>query len=175
MEIEAPSREEWEGRGYAYRAGGVTHVVEGPWRVVIRGLGAHAERALLGGWEIDRSWSVHGGRELRAGPGRVVLRAGASEQVVAGASERRWGSGSEVRMKGASERFRTGASEVSFRGASERLLAGASQALLRGASERHLAGGSESRLGGSELRMEGGSASPLGYPAIERASSGREG
>ncbi|MGB8931633.1 MAG: DUF4912 domain-containing protein, partial [Anaeromyxobacteraceae bacterium] len=88
VEIEAPRREEWEGRGYAYRAGGVTHVVEGPWRVVIRGLGAHAERELLGGWEIHRSWSVHGGRELRAGPGRVVLRAGASEQVAAGASER---------------------------------------------------------------------------------------
>jgi hypothetical protein len=192
VELEPPRREEWEGRGYAYRAGGVTHVVQGPWHVVIRGLGARHEHERLGAWEIHRSWTVHGGLELRVGSRGVVHRVGGSEQVAAqGASERSWSSGSEVRMKGASERFRIGASEVAFRGATETLFAGASQALLRGASERayagasesrlggaserSLPGGSEGRLGGSEHRLGDGSAPPLPYPPIDPERSGREG
>ena len=191
VEIEPPHREQQEGKPFAWRAGGVTHVVQGPWRVVIRGLGAHAQRERLGTWEIHRSWAVHGGREVRGGPGRVLVRVGASEQVAAGgASERVWAAGSEVRMGGASERYRLGASEVLFRGATETLFAGASQAMLRGASERLLVGASERRLGGaseralpgaSEARLGGaserrgeGADAPLPYPTAP-APAGREG
>ncbi len=192
VEIEPPRREEWEGRGFAYRAGNVTHVVQGPWRVVIRNLGTRSERELIGTWEIHRSWSVEGGRQLSMGSGGATLRVGASESVAAGASERRWISASELRLGGASERWRVGASEVHFRGATEQLFAGASQAQQRGASERQYAGGSESRLGGaseggyaggsegrlagaSELRLdEGGSALPLAYPAPERPDPDEE-
>jgi hypothetical protein len=186
VEIEPPRREEWEGKGFAYRVGDVTHVVEGPWRVAIRNLGASSERELLGTWEIRRSWSVHGGRELRPGEGRrFVLRTGASEQLAGGGSERNWLSGSETRLGGASERWRIGASEIAFRGASERLYAGASQLAYRGASERIYSGASESRLGGaseraygggsetrlgaSDQRYEGGPASPHPYPAVTPA------
>jgi hypothetical protein len=186
--IAPPSREQWEGKGYAYRVGSVTHVVEGPWRVVIRGVGAHAAREVVGSWEIHRSWSLQAGRELRVGDGRFTLRTGASEQLAMGASERWWLSGSETRLGGASERWRIGASEIAFRGASEKLYAGGSQFAYRGASERlqsgaselrlggaserAYAGGSESRLGASDNRFEGGSASPLPYPAV--APAGRK-
>ncbi len=172
VEIQPPRREDWEGGGFAYRVGDVVHVVRGPWRVVIRNLGAHAERELLGSWEIHHSWSVLGGREVRIGPGRFGVRVGASEMLTLGASERRWLQGSEVRLGGASERWRIGASEIAFRGASEQLFTGASQAMLRGASERRYAGGSEFRLGGaSERAFAGASESRLGG-ASERAFSG---
>src|SRR5512133_2245993 len=176
VELEPPRREEWAGLGHAYRAGGVTHVVQGPWRVVIHGLGARHEHERLGAWEIHRSWTVHGGRERRVGSAGAVRSAGGSEQVAAqGASERAWSSGSEVRMKGASERFRIGASQAPLRGASERRYAGGSESRLGGASEGSRAGGSEERLGGSEHRLEGGAASPHAYPPIDPARSGREG
>jgi hypothetical protein len=187
VEIEPPRRETWEGKGYAYRAGSVVHVVEGPWRVVIRNLHARSERELLGSWEIRRSWSVHGGREVRVGEGKFSLRTGASEQLPIGASERWWLSGSETRLGGASERWRIGASEVAYRGASERLYAGGSQLAYRGASERMYSGGSETRLGGaseraftggsetrlgsSDLHFEGGAASPFPYPATGPATA----
>ncbi len=171
VEIQPPRREDWAGGGFAYRVGDVVHVVRGPWRVVIRNLGAHAERELLGTWEIHHSWSVPGGREVRVGPG-IRVRVGASEMLALGASERRWVGGSEVRLGGASERWRIGASEIAFRGASELLFAGASQLVLRGASERRYAGASESRLGGaSERAYAGASESRLGG-ASERAYAG---
>jgi hypothetical protein len=172
VEIEPPLREEREGRGFAFRAGGVTHVVQGPWRVVIRNLGARAERELVASWEIHRSWSVQGGRELRLPAGGTTVRVGASETLALGASERRWIQGSEVRLGGASERWRIGASEVLFRGATEQLFAGASQALLRGASERQHAGGSESRLGGASERAYGGASESRLGGASERALAG---
>jgi hypothetical protein len=172
VEIEPPHREQWEGKGFAYRVGDVVHVVEGPWRVVIRNLGARSERELLGSWEIRRSWSVHAGRELRPGEARVKVAAGGSEQHLAGASERSWRSGSEVRLGGASERWRIGASEISFKGASERLYAGGSQLAYQGASERVHAAGSESRLGASDQRYEGGSSSP--YPPSKPAAPAQE-
>ena len=156
VEVEPLRREAWEGRAYAYRLNGVTHVVYGPWQVVIRNLAAHGERTVLGRWEVYRSWIAQGGRELRAAPDGVP-RAGASERRL-GASERLWLGGSELRLGGGSELFRIGASEVLLRGASERLFAGASQWLLRGASELRLGGASESRVrGASESRLGGAS------------------
>ncbi len=160
--IEPPTRQEWQGRSFAYRVGDVTHVVYGPWQVVIRNLGAHLERGEIARWEVFRSWVAGGGREARIAvrPGAAV-RAGASEAL--GASERRWIAASELRLGGGSEVWRLGASEVRLRGASELLFAGASQWVRRGASERRLGGASEVRLAGaSERRLVGGSERRLG-------------
>jgi hypothetical protein len=161
VEIEPPRREERAGHSFAYRVGSVTHVVEGPWRVVIRNVGAHSERHVVGTWEIHRAWTAMGGRVVRTG-GRAGV----------GASEAAWMVGSEARMGGASERWRIGASELAWRGASERLLAGASQWRYGGASERAFAGGSELRFGGaSERAWAGASEARLGG-ASESAMSG---
>jgi hypothetical protein len=168
VEIEPPSREAWQGRSFAWRVGGVTHVVYGPWRVVIRNLGAHAEHAVLGAWVIYRSWAVEAGHEARPGR-RLAVRSGASELLALGASERRWIAGSEVRLGGASELWRAGASEIAYRGASEQLFLGASQSMARGASERWYAGASERRLGGaSERALPGGSEGRLGGASDQR-------
>jgi hypothetical protein len=156
VEIEPPSHEAWLGRSHAWRVGGVTHVVYGPWRVVIRNLGARAEHAVLGTWVIHRSWAVEGGHAVSPGR-RGPVRPGASELMALGASERRWVAGSELRLGGASELWRAGASEVAYRGASERLFLGASQAVARGASERLYAGASERASAGASERMLGGS------------------
>lgn len=171
VEIEPPSREAWQGRSLAWRAGGVTHVVYGPWRVVIRNLGAHAEHAVLGAWVIYRSWAVEAGHQARPGR-RVPVRSGASELLALGASERRWLAGSELRLGGASELWRAGASEVTYRGASEQLFLGASQWMAGGASERGYAGGSEARLGGASDQRPGGEALP--YPADPDLPSSKE-
>jgi len=147
VEIVPPSREAWQGRAFAWRVGGVTHVVHGPWRVVIRNLASRAEHAVLGAWSIYRSWAVETGREVRAGR-RAVVRSGASELLVLGASERRWLAGSEARLGGASELWRAGASELAYRGASEQRFLGASQVVARGGSEGRLGGASERRAAG---------------------------
>lgn len=170
VEVEPPHREVRSGQGSAYRVGSVTHVVDGPWRVVISNLGPRTGRQVIATWEIHRSWSLSGGWARRAVTGRGGI----------GASELRWGSASEQRLGGASERWRIGASELAWRGASERIFAGASQwryaggserafaggseYRLGGASERGHAGGSEGRLGGSEARFDGPTAPPLPYP-----------
>jgi hypothetical protein len=172
--VEAPSREEWEGRSFAYRVGEVTRVVYGPWRVVIRNLGARHERAEIGRWEVFRSWVATAGREVRVsslvGNGLLV---GASEAL--GASERRWIAGSELRLGGASEVWRIGASELRLGGASETLFVGASRWIARGASERRLGGASESRLAGaSERRLAGGSEQRLGAGSESRLGGGSE-
>ncbi len=160
VEIGPPLRQDWQGRSFAYRVGDVTHVVYGPWQVVIRNLGAHEARAVLGRWEIYRSWVAQSGEEaIVARPGHApAVKVGASALVTLGASERRWLSASELRLRGASEIWRIGASEVRLAGASETLFAGASQRLLAGASERRFPGASELRLrGGSEQRLAGAS------------------
>jgi hypothetical protein len=165
VEIQPPSREEWQGRAFAYDLGGVTHVVQGPWQVVIRNLGPHQERAVVGRWEIYRTWLAGGGREQRlvARPGHGgVPSPGASELLALGASERWWLLGSELRLGGASEIWRVGASEVRLRGASERLYAGASQWVRAGASEIRFAGASERRLAGASERRLGGASERLG-------------
>jgi hypothetical protein len=153
---------------------GTVHVVYGPWQVVIRGVGARAERRVLATWEYRRTIEVQGGFERveqggfweRVGPGasewRYVAR-GASERSWLGSSELLMRGGSEVYMlgaserlmRGASERLYRGASERMYRGASERLMRGASERLYRGASERLVAGGGEARIGGSEGRLGG--------------------
>jgi hypothetical protein len=172
--VEAPTREEWEGQSFAFRVGDVTHVVYGPWQVVIRNLGAFTERAEVARWEVFRSWVSSAGRELQLARLSVAGRpVGASEAL--GGSERRWLAGSELRLGGASEVFRMGASEVRMRGASETLFAGASQWIARGASERRLGGASETRLrGASERRLGGASESRLGGASEARLAGGSE-
>lgn len=165
VRIDPPSREAWEAGTVVYRIGDFTHVVAGPWQVVIRNLDARSSRAVLGRWEVYRWRLAHRGREVRVvGPARS-LPVGASERVALGASERRWLAGSEWRLGGASEVWRLGASEVRLRGASQWLYAGASEWRLRGASEVRLGGASE-RAGG---RLEGSSAVPLPYPEPDGA------
>jgi hypothetical protein len=173
--VEAPSREEWEGQSFAFKVGDVTHVVYGPWQVVIRNVGAFSERAEIARWEVFRSWVSEAGKEVRLASLSVAGRPiGASEAL--GASERRWLSGSELRLGGASEVFRLGASELRMRGASETLLAGASERVARGASERRLGGASEVRLrGGSELRLAGASENRIGGASESHLGGGSEG
>src|SRR5262249_38794773 len=89
------------GTGTVRSVDGRTHVVYGPWRVVIRGLSARAERTVLAVWELHRSWAT----DVGVAPHGVAATGstpGGSEQVL-GASERRWRAGSEVRLGGASE------------------------------------------------------------------------
>ena len=182
VRIDPPSREAWEAGTVVYRIGDVTHVVAGPWQVVIRNLDARSGRAVLGRWEVYRWRLAHRGREVRV-QGPRSLPVGASERVALGASERRWLAGSEWRLGGASEIWRIGASEVRFRGASQWLYAGASEWRLRGASEVRIGGASELRLGGaserrlggaSEVRLGGASEARLGG-ASERAGGRFEG
>ena len=151
-------------------AGGRTRIVYGPWQVVVRGIGGHAEKRVLARWEVAASWVVEMGVErvvttlapshLRDRAGREAARGGAlspgGSSELLGASERRWLAASELRLRGASEVFFAGASELRWRGASEVLFAAGSEVRLRGASELRL--GSEQRLlGASERLALGGS------------------
>lgn len=164
VEVEPPVREEWRGPAVSFQVGGITHVIHGPWQVVIRNLGAFQERAVLGRWEVYRSWvAAEGGEIRRTPPSDAVRMLGASEAP--GASEQRWLSGSELRLAGASELWRLGASELRLGGASEVLFAGASERRAGGASERRLGGASERQQGGASERL-GGSESRL-YPKVE--------
>jgi len=172
VEIEPPSREAWTGRSFAYRVGGVTHVVHGPWKVVIRNLGARAEGAVHGAWVIYRSWAVEAGHEVRPAVAGAGQAPGASELLAQGASERRWRSGSELRLGGASERWRAGASELAYSGASELLYLGASERVARGASERQYGGASERRLGGASERSHAGASEQRLGGASERQHGG---
>ena len=163
--VEAPEaiRQAFVGPTRVYRVGGRTHVVHGPWQVVIRGLGAHYGRAVLARWEIYKSWIADEVKETQVRDAHPALSPGASERLLPGASERRWRHASEVRLGGASEVFFLGASEVKARGASERFYLGASQWMMRGASERQVRGASEVRLAGaSERRLGGASEARLG-------------
>ena len=78
--VEAPAlvRESYAGTARTFRANGRTHVVWGPWQVVIRGVGAHAEQEVLARWEVYRSWTSSGWREVNRGPGEA-MSAGSSE------------------------------------------------------------------------------------------------
>ena len=58
--------------------GGRTHVMYGPWQVVIRGIGARAERRVLGTWEYRRQVAVDGGVERRRRPAAATRRAAPS-------------------------------------------------------------------------------------------------
>ncbi len=150
VELPGLVRETYAGTARTFRTNGRTHVVWGPWQVVIRGVGAHAEQQVMARWEVYRSWTSSGWREVNRHPGELYP---GSSELMGGASER-WGrAGSELRLLGASERFAIGASEIRFLGASERWFQGASEWLLRGASERRWQGASEWRFQGASERM----------------------
>ncbi len=183
--VEAPEaiHQAFVGPTRVYRVGGRTHVVHGPWQVVIRGLSAHHGHAVVARWEIYKSWIADEVRETHVRDIHPVLPPGASEQLRPGASERRWRYASEARLGGASEIFYLGASEVKARGASERMYVGASQYIMRGASERRLGGASEVRLAGasevrlagaSEVRLAGGSERRLGGASEARLGGASE-
>jgi hypothetical protein len=178
VEVPEPVRETSVGRTRVFRSGARTHVVYGPWQVVIHGLGATRSRSVLSRWEVYRSWGEEGGRHVvhtqggvsDPGPDQGTGPLGASERLMRGASERVWRGGSELRLGGSSEVFYLGASELRLAGASERMYAGSSERLRRGASERRLSGeaqwarggASEARLGGEAERGRGGSEGRLG-------------
>jgi hypothetical protein len=110
-----------------FEVDGRTHVVFGPWQVVVRGANAggagegNGEKRVVSQWTVYRSWAVEG-TDARMPGGR-------------------WGIGSSARG-GASELRLSGASETLYRGASERRLGGASDRRVAGASERRLGGAS---------------------------------
>jgi len=151
--------------------GGRTHVMYGPWQVVIRGIGARAERRVLGTWEYRRQVAVEGGVERMTTVGGGYAP-GSSEWMMMGASERAWMGASEMLFRGASELWLLGASEMLFGGASERAFLGGSELRFRGASERRLAGASELRLGGATERSFAGASETMMGGASERMMGG---
>jgi hypothetical protein len=150
---------------------GRTHIVYGPWQVVIRGLGARAERRILGTWEYRRQVAIAGGAERTPVPGGK-LAPGSSEWLMTGGSERMWLGASELAARGGSELWMLGASEVRLGGASETALAGASERRLRGASELSFAGASERLLRGASERTFAGASEKVFAGASERAFAG---
>jgi len=172
VEVAAPVTDFIAGPAQTYQIGGQTHVVYGPWRVVIRGLGAHRSGQILQRWEIHRAWVSSEGRTVRM----IALtqragRAGASERM-AGASEWRWLAASEQRLGGASEIYYMGASERRLLGASETLFQAASQWLMRGATERRFLGASEVRLRGASEQILRGASEWVARGASERRLGG---
>jgi hypothetical protein len=181
--VEAPGlvEERHEGPVLVQKIGERTRVIYGPWEVVIRGVGAHAEGRVLARWEVRKSWVSDVGFEVVGGALRWHALApeagaarlpGASEALLAGASERRWLAGSEVRMAGASEVFKVGASEFRYLGASETLFAGASEKRYRGASERLARGASERLVRGASERVHAGASERAYAGASERLARG---
>ena len=149
--------------------GGRTHVMYGPWQVVIRGVGARAERRVLGTWEYRRQVAVEGGLERMETFGGGFAP-GSSEWLTMGASERAWMGASELLFRGASELWLLGASELLYGGASERAFLGGSELRFRGASERSFAGASELRLGGASERSFAGASETMMAGSSERMS-----
>jgi uncharacterized protein len=171
--MEVPSSVEFRDAGeIAVRTeGGRVHVTYGPWQVVIRGLGARAERRVLGTWEYRRQIALTGGIE-RTGTETRFLAPGSSEWLLAGASERVWQGASELLFRGASELWLIGASEVLLGGASETMYQGASELRFRGASERLLRGASERLLRGASESAYAGASEQMFKGASERAYAG---
>jgi hypothetical protein len=183
MPVEAPGivEERHEGPVLVQKIGDRTRVIYGPWEVVIRGVGGHAEGRVLARWEVRKSWVSDVGFEVEGSTVRwraltpqegATRLPGASEALLAGASERRWLVGSELRLAGASEVFRVGASEFRYLGASETLYAGASEQRYRGASERRLRGASERLVRGASERLARGASERLYAGASERVAGG---
>jgi hypothetical protein len=177
-----PVREDFVGPARVYRVGGRTHVVHGPWQVVIKGVGSYQGRAVVARWEIYRSWISEETANAVGSEMKEYSIPGSSEKLLMGASEQRWRYASELRLGGASEVFFMGASEYRARGASERLFMGASQYKMRGASETQYQGASELRMrgaserligGASELRLGGASEQVLGGGSEARLAGGQ--
>jgi hypothetical protein len=171
VEVAAPVTDFITGPTRTYQIDGRTHIVLGPWQVVIRGLDAHRSGHILARWEIHRAWVSSQGRETRSAALPSGMQAGASERML-GASETLWLGGSELRLRGASEVHYLGASERRLLGASETLYQGASQWLKRGASERRLIGASEIRLRGASEQVSRGASERLLAGASERRLAG---
>ena len=171
VELARYVEERYEGTVTVRSVEGRSHIVQGPWRVVIRGLGARAERRILAVWEVRRSWIASSGLAVRA-VGGPTSTPGGSEQVILGASELRWRAASEVRLGGASELYLLGASELHYLGASETLYAGASEQLYPGASERLARGASEARYAGASERLYPGASERLARGASEARYAG---
>jgi hypothetical protein len=171
-----PVREDFVGPSRVYRVGGRTHVVHGPWQVIIKGVAAHHGRAVVARWEIYRSWVAEESVEVTTSEPKEHVIPGSSENLLRGASERRWRYASEARLGGASEVFFLGASELRARGASERFFLGASQYKMRGASEQQYLGASEVRMrGASERMLAGASELRLGGASEMVVGGGSEG
>ena len=130
-------------------------VVEQPWSVTIRGIGATLARRVIGRWEILRTVPApaEAARIEGVPDAEQVHLGGSGSPVCRGASEEHLAAGSELRLAGASEEFLLGASELRFGGASERLAAGASERSWVGASERMWLGASELRQAGASERV----------------------
>ena len=164
--------EHFVGKAWGHFWNGKLHVVSGPWEVVIRGIGGHAEGRVVAVWELHRSWVASGGTEVRSVGTPAARALGASEALAPGASERRWLRGSAERLGGASEIHRIGASELRFRGASELRFRGASEIVFAGASEWRAVGASEWRMrGASEWIYGGASERRLGGASELRGAS----
>jgi hypothetical protein len=163
--------ERYEGPVTVRSVNGTTHIVHGAKHVVIRGLGARAERRVLAVWEIHRSWPTHEGVAVRR-MGEATGPRGGSEQLVRGASEIRWSAASELRLGGASELYLLGASELRYLGASELFYSGASEWRARGASEMRYVGASEWQERGASESFYAGSSERLQGGASERAWPG---
>jgi hypothetical protein len=151
--------------------GGRVHVVYGPWQVIIRGLGARAERRVLGTWEYKRQVAVSGGFERFVALGET-LAPGSSEWMSQGASERAWLGSSELLLRGGSELWMLGASETRLGGGSEMMYMGASERRLRGASEMLYAGASEKMMRGASELSYAGASEKMMAGASERALGG---
>lgn len=130
--------ERYGGDVTVHSVAGTTRIVYGPWRVVIRGVGASASRRILAVWETYRSWEARAGVVTATTTSLVGRAPSGSGYLAFGASERRWLQASEVRLGGASEIYRLGASELRYLGASERVYGGASEHLGGGGSEERL-------------------------------------
>ncbi len=141
----APVWETYPGEVTSFEVDGRTHLVFGPWQVVVRGLSAFEERRVVSRWTIHRSWAIESGGQTAL---ESIPRRMAGSSALSGGSERRFRGASELRLSGASELLYRGASERRLGGASERVYAAASERLVRGASEKLVRGGSERRLGG---------------------------
>jgi hypothetical protein len=150
---------------------GRVHIVYGPWQVVIRGIGARAQRRVLGTWEYRRQIALTGGTE-KYGAVTGPVAPGSSEWMAMGASERSWLGSSELLARGASELWLVGASETRLGGASELMYAGASERRMRGASELMYAGASERLMRGASERLTGGASEQMYAGASERRAGG---
>ena len=171
--VEPPSyvEERYEGPVTVRSVNGTTRIVHGAKQVVIRGIGARAERRVLAVWEVSHSWPTQGGVAVRQ-VGEATGPRGGSEQLLRGASEVRWGAASELRLGGASELYLLGASELRYLGASELLYSGASEWRARGASEVRYVGASEWRERGASESFYAGASERLRGGASERVWPG---
>ena len=171
--VEPPSyvEERYEGPVTLRSVNGTTHIVHGAKQVVIRGIGARAERRVLAVWEVYHSWPTQGGVAVRQ-VGEATGSRGGSEQLLRGASEVRWGAASELRLGGASELYLLGASELRYLGASELLYSGASEWRARGASEVRYVGASEWRERGASESLYAGASERVRGGASERVWPG---